>query len=212
MSLTPATLTEWESTARAANPDIVTRRYTSEYAELEVARTKAGHMPRVDLVASHSRNIADSIYTFNQESTIDLIGVQIIVPLYAGGVVNAQTRQAAARFEGARADLDASTNKALLEIRKQFDLLNSSQLRIAALLKAEQSALQLIEATQKSINGGMRINLDVLNATQQLFATRRDLARAQHSYLMAYLQLRAAAGVLEMTDLMKISAYFRQAS
>ena len=212
MSLTPATLAEWESIARATNPDIVTRRYTSEYAELEVSRTKAGHMPRVDLVASHSRNAADSIYTFNQESTIDLVGVQIIVPLYAGGAVNAQTRQAAARFEGARADLDASTNKALLELRKQFDLLNSSQLRIAALLKAEQSALQLIEATQKSISGGVRINLDVLNATKQLFTTRRDLAYAQHSYLMAYLQLRAAAGVLEMTDLMKVSAYFRQAS
>lgn len=210
MPLTPAGLAEWESIARTSNPDIVTHRYTSAYAELEVERNRAGHMPRVDLVASHSRNAADSIYTFNQESTIDMVGVQITVPLYAGGAVNAQTRQAAARLEGARADLDASTSKALVELRKQFDLLSSSQLRIAALLKAEQSALQLIEATQKSVRGGVRINLDVLNTTQQLFATRRDLAHAQHGYLMAYLQLRAAAGMLDMADLMKIGAYFRQ--
>jgi len=208
--LSPAGLAEWESIARASNPDIVSNRYKTNYAELEIARNRAGHMPRVDLVATHSRNAADSIYTFNQESTINLIGVQVTVPLYAGGSVNAQTRQALARSEGARAELNASTNKALLELRKQFDLLVSSQLRIAALLKAEQSALQLVEATQRSVTGGVRINLDVLNATQQLFTTRRDLARAQHGHLMAYLQLRAAAGVLDMTDLMKISAYFQQ--
>ena len=183
MPLTPAGLAEWESIARASNPEIVTRRYSAEYAELEIARNRAGHMPRVDLVATHSRNAADSIYTFNQESTINLIGVQVTVPLYAGGSVNAQTRQALARFEGARAELDASTSKALLELRKQFDLLNSSQLRIAALLKAEQSALQLIEATQRSISGGVRINLDLLNATQQLFTTRRDLAQIGRAHV-----------------------------
>lgn len=210
MSLTPAGLAEWESIARASNPDIVSSRYKADYAELEVTRNRAGHMPRVDLVASHSRNAADSIYTFNQESTINLVGVQVTVPLYAGGSVNAQTRQALARSEVAHSELDASTSKALLELRKQFDLLASSELRIAALLKAEQSALQLVEATQRSVSGGVRINLDVLNATQQLFTTRRDLARAQHGHLMAYLQLRAAAGVLDMTDLMKISAYFQQ--
>lgn len=209
ISLTPAGLAEWESIARASNPDIVTNRFKTDYAALEVARNRAGHMPRIDLVANHSRNAADSIYTFNQNSTINLIGVQVLVPLYAGGSVNAQTRQASARLEGARAELDASTSKALLELRKQFDLLSSSQLRIAALLKAEESALLLIEATQKSVGGGVRINLDVLNATQQLFTTRRDLARAQHARLMAYLQLRAAAGVLDMSDLIKISAYFQ---
>lgn len=209
LSLIPVGLDEWESIARASNPDIVTNRYKTDYAELEVTRNRAGHMPRVDLVATHSRNAADSIYTFNQESTINLVGVQVSMPLYAGGAVNAQTRQASARFEVARAELDASTNKALLELRKQFDLLNSSEQRIAALLKAEQSALLLIESTQRSVGGGVRINLDVLNATQQLFTTRRDLARAQHARLMAYLQLRAAAGVLDITDLVKISAHFQ---
>lgn len=209
LPLTPTGLTEWESIARASNPDIISNSYKADYAELEIARNRAGHTPRVDLVATHSRNTADSIYTFNQESTINLVGVQVSVPLYAGGSVNAQTRQALARFEAARAELDASTSKTLLELRKQFDLLASSELRIAALLKAEQSALLLVEATQRSVSGGVRINLDVLNATQQLFTTRRDLARAQHGHLMAYLQLRAAAGVLDMTDLMKISAYFQ---
>jgi protease secretion system outer membrane protein len=208
MVLMPTGLAEWESIARASNPDIVTHRYTADYAQLEIERNRAGHTPRVDLVASHSRNNADSIYTFNQESTIDQIGVQITVPLYAGGSVNAQTRQASARFEGAQADLEASTNKALVEVRKQFDLLTSSQLRIAALLQAEQSGTQLIDALRKSVTGGVRINLDVLNAVQQLFTTRRDLAHAQHGYLMAYLQLRAAAGVLDMADLVKIGAYF----
>jgi len=80
--------------------------------------------------------------------------------------------------------------------------------RIDALVKSVDSASLLIEATQQSIKGGVRINLDLLNAQQQLYTSRRDLALARYNYLLAYLRLRSAAGTLNPQDLGDIAGYF----
>ena len=47
----------------------------------------------------------------------------------------------------------------------------------------------------------MRINIDVLNAQQQLFQTRRDLAKARYDTLMNSLRLKSATGALKEDDL-----------
>lgn len=206
--LAPATLAEWEQLARERNPDVRAQSHSVEYSRTEVARNRAGHYPRVDLVASHSNNTADSLFTFNQQSTVNSIGVQMSFPLYSGGSVDAQTRQAAARLAGSQAELDASVQKVLVELRKQFQLVRSTRLRINAMEQAERSAIEAVEATRKSVTGGQRVNLDVLTALQQLYTTRRDLSEARHGYLLAYLRLHAAAGVLDSDGLGRIAACF----
>ncbi len=208
LPLSPATLAEWESVAAASNPDVRSQRHAVEYAQTEVERNRAGHYPRVDLVASHSRNTADSLFTFNQQSTINAIGVQMSLPIYSGGGVDAQTRQAAAKLGANRADLDAALQKTLVEVRKQFQLLNSSRIRMGAMEQAVRSAAEAVEATRKSVAGGQRVNLDVLTAMQQLFIARRDLSEARHGYLLAYLRLHTAAGTLNEQELSRISACF----
>ncbi len=209
LPMTPATLAEWESLATANNPEVRALRYSVEYAQTEVERNRAGHYPRVDLVASHSRNTADSLFTFNQQSTVNAIGIQMSLPIYSGGGVNAQTRQAAARLGSGRAELDAAVQKALVEVRKQFQLVTSSRIRMGAMEQAVRSAAEAVEATRKSVAGGQRVNLDVLTAMQQLYTARRDLSEARHGYLLAYLRLHVAAGTLNGDDLGKIAACFQ---
>ena len=208
LPLSPATLAEWESLATANNPEVRALRHSVDYAQTEVERNRAGHLPRVDFIASHSRNSADSLFTFNQESTVNSIGVQMSVPLYSGGSVNAQTRQALARLDSDRSELDVARQKALVEARKQFQLLASSRIRMAAMEQAAQSAAEAVEATRKSVAGGQRVNLDVLTALQNLYSTKRDLSEARHGYLLAYLKLHATAGILTGDDLGRISACF----
>jgi protease secretion system outer membrane protein len=58
------------------------------------------------------------------------------------------------------------------------------------------------------VKGGVRINLDVLNAQQQLVAAKRDLAQARYNYLVGLLKLRGAAGILGGDDLRAVAAYF----
>ena len=100
------------------------------------------------------------------------------------------------------------TDAVLVEIRTQHRLLQSSAQRIKSLELAVEAADLLVHATQKSIQGGIRINLDLLDAQQQLFTSQRDLNEARYNYLLAYLRLQFAAGTLVLDDLQKIAAYF----
>ena len=165
--------------------------------------------PRLDFVASYSKADSETLNTYNQDSTNRSVGIQLTVPLYAGGAVSASTRQASANLERAKAELQLRTDKVMIELRKQYAAALSSVARIQALDKAVSSGELLITATEQSIKGGVRINLDLLNARQQLYTSQRDQAQARYTYLLSLLKLRAAAGELGPDDVRQVAAYFR---
>jgi protease secretion system outer membrane protein len=206
--LAPASFEAWRDLALKNNHELEAARLAVENARLEIGRQRAGHFPRIDVVATYSKGQAESLNTYNQNSVNRTLGFQVNIPIYAGGAVNATTRQAAAGYERAKADLDARTNKVTVELRKAHSQVQSSVRRIAALEKAVESAKLLMTATEQSIKGGVRINLDMLNAQQQLYTSQRDLAQARYSYLLALLRLRAGAGTLTEMDIRQVAAYF----
>ena len=208
----PANFEEWKEKALAHNREIMAQRHIVEVAHEEVRKYQAGHTPRLDLIASASSNRSDTINTFNQDANIRSIGLQLTIPLYAGGSVNAAIRQAVANHEKSLATLDDKTSAVLVELRKQYNLNLSSVSRIGATEQFLNSALLLVDATQKSVKGGQRTHLDVLNAQQQLYEARRDLALARFNYLLSFLRLRFAAGTLDRTDLEDIATYFAAGS
>jgi protease secretion system outer membrane protein len=207
--LKPATLEEWKALALANNRDLEAARLGVETARLEIGRQRAGHAPRLDFVATYSKGDAETINTYTQNTVNRSLGIQLNVPIYSGGAVNASSRQAVASFERAKADLDVKTNKVMVELLKAHSLVVSSVARVAALVKATESGQELMKATEQSIKGGVRINLDLLNAQQQLFSSQRDLAQARYTYLLGVLRLRAASGSLDGGDIREIAAYFR---
>ena len=208
-ALTPGSFDEWRAIALSNNSDIKAGQLAAEGARLEIEKARAGHAPRVDFVASYSKSNAETVNTYNQSNLNRSLGVQVNVPLYSGGQVSALTRQAVAGYERAKADLEARTNRVLLELRKAHSTAVSSVARLAALEKAVASGQLLTKATEQSIKGGVRINLDLLTAQQQLTTSQRDLAQARYNHLMALLRLRAAAGVLDEAALQDVSRNFR---
>ncbi|SHN42630.1 outer membrane protein, protease secretion system [Duganella sacchari] len=205
----PESFETWRKIALENNPDIKAQGFGIEAARQEVAKSQAGHKPRLDFVASYSKATAETLNTNNQDSTNRTIGIQLTVPLYSGGAVSATARQSVAGLEKAKAELQLRTDKVMVELRKQYASVLSSVTRIRALEKAVSSADLLITATEQSIKGGVRINLDLLNARQQLYTSQRDLAQARYTYLVALLKLRTAAGVVSADDVREIGAYFK---
>ncbi|MCG2583632.1 TolC family outer membrane protein [Massilia sp. TS11] len=200
---------DWSERARRLNPDIVAQNYSVELAQQEIARAKAGHQPRIDFVASYGKGSSETINTYNQDTTSRSVGVQIQVPLFSGGAVSASARQAVANKEKSLADLQARVDKVMLDLRKAYDTVVSSTAKVAALEKAVASSTLLVEATEKSIKGGVRINLDLLNAQTQRFQNLRDLSQARFNYLVNLMRLRAGAGALGPADVKEIAAFFR---
>ena len=207
--ITPGTFEEWEKIARQHNNELAAARLAVENARLEISKNSAGHYPRVDLIAAYSKGDAESINTYTQNTVNRTVGVQVSIPIYQGGAISATVRQSAAGYGRAQSELDARTSKVLVELRKAHSLVQSSVHKIEALEKAVTSGKLLMTATEQSIKGGVRINLDLLNAQQQLYTSQRDLAQARYSYLIGLLRLRAAAGTLDNNSVREVAAYFR---
>lgn len=212
MPLTPNKFEDWKTLAEANSAEIAAARFSLEAARQEITKSRAGHAPRLDLNAGFNHGVSDSIPTQKQDSIVRNIGIQLVIPLYSGGYVTAASNQAVANHNKARSELDATTNKVMIELRKQFNAVKSNITKVHALEKSIDSATLLVEATKQSVKGGVRINLDVLNAQQQLMLSKRDLASARYSYLTSYLRLRVAAGTVNVDDLQAVAGYFSAAN
>jgi protease secretion system outer membrane protein len=209
LPLTPQTIEDWQQLAMDGNPDIQAQRHAMEAARQDMERNRAGHMPRLDLTASLSRSLSETVNTINQRLNNQSAGVQLTMPLYSGGAISAATQQAHSNYEKAQALLNAKINEVLVDLRKQFNQIRTGATRIEALKEAVASAENLVVATRKSVAGGQRANVDLLNAVQQLHTVKRDQAQARFAYLQAWLRIKANAGLIGEQDLQMIAAYFR---
>lgn len=206
--LQPAKFEEWQQIALKKNPLLMSSRHGVDAAKYEVERNRAGFMPQVQLYASHSENDSSSDNTVNQKYRTDSIGVQVTMPIYSGGGVAASTRQAAARYGQAKYELDAQVGSVINDLRKQFNLCISSQAKLLAYEFAVKSATTQVEATRKSVLAGQRVNVDVLNAEQQLYSARRDLAEAKYTYIKSWISLLSDSGTLSEKDILQVAGYF----
>src|SRR5690606_13343648 len=142
-------------------------------------------------------------------STSSTIGVQVSIPLYTGGYLSSRVRQSVALEQRTRDDYEHARRSAIQSTQEAFLGVNTGLAQIRALEAAEISSRKALEANQTGYEVGVRINLDVLNAQQQLYATQRDLARARYETLMAGLRLKAAAGLLTEDDIEAINRLLR---
>lgn len=194
------------------NPAIAAERFQLAAAGHEATRARAARLPKVELVASLQQADSDTLSTYQQESLTRGVGLQVTMPLYSGGAVGATVRQAMAGKSRAAAILEATTQEARIALRRHHNSLSSGRSRIAALKVSLDSARLLIDATQRSALAGARTNLDVLQARSQWFQVRRDLSLAQYQYLVAYLELQRATGLLSESDLRAVAQQFQEAS
>jgi outer membrane protein len=201
----PAGIEPWVTSAESGNLGVVTQGLQVEIAQRDISRLRAGHFPTLDAVASYSRNKG---LPYAPGITIDstAVGVQLNVPLFAGFAVSSQVTQAIALADKARADLDTARRSAAQGARTAYLGVQNGLSQVRALEAAESSSQLALEANKTGYEVGVRINIDVLNAQQQLYSTRRDLAKARYDTLIAGLKLKAAAGSLTEADLSEVNA------
>ncbi|HHZ8441352.1 TPA: HlyD family type I secretion periplasmic adaptor subunit [Pseudomonas aeruginosa] len=208
LRLQPATFEGWRQVALQRSAELGAQRHALEAAAYEVERNRAGHLPRLSLYASSSKTHSASESTYEQKYDTDSVGLRLSLPLFEGGRVSAATRQAGDKYAQAQAELDAQVASVINDLHSQFDLTASSLAKVRAYEMAVAAAREQVTATRRSVAGGERVNRDVLDAEQQFYGARRDLAEARYAYLNAWLRLRQLAGVLEDRDLAVLAAYF----
>ena len=200
----PADMEKWVDDAQLHSPQLAVARAGAEIADKEVARNRGGHYPTVDLVANYSDNQSNGgSFGVGSDNTNKSVGVQLNMPLFQGGATQSRWREAGANRERARQELENTRRNVALQTRQAYLGVVSGIAQVKALQQALTSSESVLEASKLGQEVGVRTNLDVLNAQQQLYATRRDLYQAEYNYLISQLRLKAAVGSLGEEDLNK---------
>jgi outer membrane protein len=207
---TPARESEWTNSARESNYQVQQARIATEIARREVDKQRYAHRPTLDVVGStgwsQNGNTATVVNLPGVQTYSGSIGLQLQVPIYAGGGIEARVREARNNQDKSQSDLETARRAAEQTARATFIGVNSGLAQVKALEAAEKSSQLALDSNLLGYQVGVRINIDVLNAQQQLFTTRRDLAKARYDVLFNGLKLKQAAGTLAEEDLQAIGA------
>ncbi|NNM79946.1 MAG: TolC family outer membrane protein [Gallionella sp.] len=202
----PADVEKWIADAQLNSPQLAVAKANTQLAEKEVARNRGGHYPTVDLVANYGNTYANgSQFGVGNDIRNTNIGVQLNVPLFQGGLINSKWREAEANYERAQQDLESAHRNVTLQTSQAYLGVVSGIVQVQALQQALASSTNVLDATKTGQEVGVRTNLDVLNAQQQLYSTRRDLYQAEYNFLISKLRLKAAAGVLDADALIEVN-------
>ena len=203
----PTDVQKWVDDAQLGNYQVIQAQAAYELSEQEVARNRGGHLPTVDLVANYNKNTNN--FGGNVATPLDTrtttVGVQLNLPLFQGGATQSKWREADANREKAKQDLENAQRNVELQTRQAYLGVVNGIAQVQALQQALKSSESLLQASKLGQEVGVRTNLDVLNAQQQVYSTRRDLYQAQYNYLISQLRLKAAAGSLAEADLGKVN-------
>jgi outer membrane protein len=208
----PDDMSKWVEAAEAGSPLVQAQEAALEIADKEINKQRAGHLPTLDLVATRGRSsatgglAAGAVVPFGSDTHTSTVGLQLTLPIFAGGAVMSKDREAVALREKARADLDNTRRSAALNARQAYLGVTNGMAQVKAYQQALVSSQSALDSNKLGYEVGVRINIDVLNAQQQLFSTRRDLAKARYETLIAQLRLKAAAGSLGEEDVQAINA------
>jgi outer membrane protein len=199
----PNDIEAWVNASLESSYTIAAAKANYEFYRDEVNRQRAGHLPTLDLSGSFSRADnppAEVPGILGPVTNTSSIGLTLAIPIYSGGLVQSRVREALALRDRAEQDLENTQRTVAQSVRVNFLNVTNGIAQVRALEQALASTQSQLDSTILGRDVGVRTSVDVLNAQQQLFQTRRDLQQARYNYLLSALRLKAAAGTLNEAD------------
>jgi outer membrane protein len=204
----PNDIEAWVKTAADSSFSVAIARASLEIAKEEVDRQKAGHLPTLDLSASfgHAYNpLSATPSLVGANSNAGAIGLTLALPIFSGGLTQSRVREALALRDKAEQDLENTQRSVAQSVRASFLNVTSGIAQVRALEQAQVSSQSQLDSTVLGRDVGVRTSVDVLNAQQQVFQTRRDLQQARYNYLLNTLRLKSSTGQLNDADVDEVN-------
>ncbi len=195
----------WVEMAERSNQQIRARRYALKAAEESISESRGAYMPRVNFFATRQESNVGFDNRFLGDTDTTYIGVDVSIPIYAGGTNRARESEARAQRNIAQSELRQMELDTSASVRSAYLQQQSSRLLTEAAERLVASTRLSSEAAQQGFELGTVTNVDVLNALRDQFQAERDLQRARYEQINYLLLLKHEAGTLNAGDLLEIS-------
>jgi outer membrane protein len=219
----PASEDQWVKVALDQNLALSSARIGADIAKENISMQRAGHMPTLDLVAKRVGLNASATTSYTDPTTgvpnslpadsqshDTQIGLQLTVPIFAGGGPSSKVREAVYRHRAARERLERTARATERETRDTYLGVISEISRVQALKQAVESSKTALAATEAGYEVGTRTTVDVLLARQRLFDAQTTYARSRYDYVINVLGLEKAAGTLDEPQLTRVNSWLNQ--
>jgi len=204
----PRDATAWVARAEQANPALLAQQLVVKSGDESISAARAGHLPTLNLGVisqrQHGWNATDPGRTDTQ------IGVTLNIPIFAGGAVQSQVRQAAYQREIAADQAEATRRGIARDVQAQFRAVESGIKLIESGRAAVQAADLAVASMRAGFQLGTRTMTDLLLAIQNQAAAQNAFEQARHGYVLATLLLQGAAGGLDAEALAHVNALLRK--
>jgi outer membrane protein len=211
----PISEDRWVEMALQQNLSLVSSRLAADIARENASIARGGHFPTLDLVGSAGKLTNNGVDTFDDGSPAGgttlsqkqrTIGIQLTVPIYSGGLVSSQVRQAVYQHRAAKERLERVARQTEHDARDAYLGVLSEISRVKALHRAVDSNLVALRATESGYEAGTRTAVDVLQSRQQWVQAQTDYAHSRYDYMINVIKLQQAAGTLSEQSLQRINA------
>lgn len=206
----PDNLQDWVDRGRQGNPAVAGARVQVDISNEEISKYRLIGRPQLNLFASY-QDMRQSgtlpILVAPDQSKQTIVGVQLSIPLFAGGAYQSKLREARDDYQQAQYQLQSATLNSNTQIKQQFLNVQVGVQQIAALQQAVVSAKSALDATILGQKVGVRTTLDVLNAQQNYYSAQQNLDAARYQYLLSTLNLASLVGTLEFKDVQFVNRH-----
>lgn len=218
----------WVDQALEQNLSVVAARLGVDVATRNVRIAESGHLPTVDLFASYGQTDRTADQTSqalnpsgtgwgdkvagsaDSNSTTDVIGLKVTIPVFSGGGTSSKVRQQVYLQRAAREKLEGTVRSAERQTRDSYLGVIAEKARVRALQQSVKSNQTALEATEAGFEVGTRTTVDVLDARRRLFEAQSQYARSRYDYLINLVTLKSASGGLVPQDLANINGFLSQ--
>jgi len=202
----PNDVEEWITKALKENLSLLSSEYTTKIAQQEIELQRSLNYPTIDIVASHTDTDTGGL-SGSRELEDTRIGLELNIPIIAGGRTYYKTKEARYRAEQSTNEHEKVRRETIKNTRNAYLNVISGISRVKALARALESTEAASRAAEAGFQVGTRTSVDVLITLQETFRAKRDYSRARYDYLLNTLNLKQAVGTLSVDDLVQIDGW-----
>jgi outer membrane protein len=204
----PANINAWGYKAQRFNWELQAAHFTSLAAHDAILSAEGGHIPTVGFTGSYANNFSDNVGRPGNTRTKNLSGeLELDVPVYSGGEVSSQVREAIAKYSLASAQMEQTYRDVENQTRQAYLGAISGISKVQADRQAVISQRSSLEGTEEGYKVGTNTMIDVLNVEKQLYNAEREHAKDRYAFVMSLITLKQQAGTLTVNDIARINSW-----
>ncbi len=206
----PTDVNEWIDAGLKQNYNLLSAKYSLEASKESMKSISAGNWPvfSIQSNASQVHNQADAASFFvPSRQTQAGIALAMNFPVFQGGLVQSQTRQAQYNFQASSEQLEQAYREVVVNSRIAFNTINDGISKVKADRQTIISQQNSLESTEAQFEVGTRTMVDVVNAQQKLFEAQEQLANDQYNLIYSILTLKYLTGTLNVDDLEQVNSW-----